>query len=242
MNQPHKWYQNNAAIVLFLILIFPIGLYLMWKYGTWSSKTKWIITGIVFSIIIIGGVTNNSEKKIPQTNQVNKQGSVVATSKPVQATLIPSPQPTRDPSKITYDDAKKALFLAGFGYKLNLEKVENMDKYIEFIDNGTGNIDLFGTKNNITMIRIDLNNSSIDKHLVDLPSLLDEIVQDKGVAKIWLVTQIQSFLTTQGEYFEETSLYFHEAKKVFDNKDVWIMYSKSSTSDYKTSTLEIKIK
>jgi hypothetical protein len=242
MDQPHKWYQNSTAIILFLVLFFPVGLYLMWKYGKWSSKTKWIITGIVFFVLIIGGSTNNSEKKIPQSNQVNKQEPVNITSKAVQTTSIPSPQPTRDQNKITYDDARKALLLAGLDYKLNLEKVENTDKYMGFIDNGTGNINLFGTKDNITDITINLNKSSIDKHLVDLPSLLDEIVQDKGVAKIWLATQIQSFLITQGEYFEETGLYFHEAKKVFDNKDVWIMYSKSSTSDYKTSTLEIKIK
>jgi len=44
----------NFSIIFLLIFFFPVGLFLMWKYTDWSKKTKWIVTGIIASIIIIG--------------------------------------------------------------------------------------------------------------------------------------------------------------------------------------------
>lgn len=35
-----KWYQKTTGIIVFLIIFFPVGLYLMWKYAGWNKKIK----------------------------------------------------------------------------------------------------------------------------------------------------------------------------------------------------------
>jgi len=34
---------HNGLIVLSLVFLFPLGLFLMWKYATWRSETKWCV-------------------------------------------------------------------------------------------------------------------------------------------------------------------------------------------------------
>jgi hypothetical protein len=46
-----KWYNKPTFVIIFLILFFPIGLYLMWKNKMWSNKVRW---GITIFIAIIG--------------------------------------------------------------------------------------------------------------------------------------------------------------------------------------------
>ncbi len=41
-----KWYQTTGGIILFLLLFFPVGLYLMWKHATWNKTAKWIVTAV----------------------------------------------------------------------------------------------------------------------------------------------------------------------------------------------------
>lgn len=50
----NKWYQKSWAIVLFLIIFFPVGLYLMWKHSGWSKLVKIIITAFFAFILIFG--------------------------------------------------------------------------------------------------------------------------------------------------------------------------------------------
>ncbi len=35
-----KWYQKTGWIIALLILIFPVGLFLMWKYTNWKKTGK----------------------------------------------------------------------------------------------------------------------------------------------------------------------------------------------------------
>lgn len=63
MNQ--KWYEKNLAIILLLILFFPVGLFLMWKYSRWNVVAK-IVISIFFGIALIanmgsGGKTASTE-------------------------------------------------------------------------------------------------------------------------------------------------------------------------------------
>lgn len=47
------WYKRNTGIILMLILFFPVGLYLMWRYATWHMVAKIIVTvGFIVAIII----------------------------------------------------------------------------------------------------------------------------------------------------------------------------------------------
>ena len=58
-----RWYQKSWAIILFLIIFFPVGLYLMWRYADWSKLTKIIITAILAFLLIFSG--NSEEGDIP---------------------------------------------------------------------------------------------------------------------------------------------------------------------------------
>lgn len=49
--EPQKWYQKTFGIILLLIFFFPIGLYLMWRYGKWNKTVKIVVTA---ALVIIG--------------------------------------------------------------------------------------------------------------------------------------------------------------------------------------------
>ncbi len=45
---PSRWYRSDVGIVLLLLTIWPIGVYLMWRYAPWSQRLKrGISVGIV---------------------------------------------------------------------------------------------------------------------------------------------------------------------------------------------------
>ena len=58
-DQSLKYYEKPTIIILMLCLIFPVGLYFMWKSEIWSKKTRWIIT-IIISLFLILGQTSTS--------------------------------------------------------------------------------------------------------------------------------------------------------------------------------------
>lgn len=43
-NQKKKWYEKNKWIIFWLIIFFPVGLFLMWKYSGWKKIVKSIIS------------------------------------------------------------------------------------------------------------------------------------------------------------------------------------------------------
>lgn len=54
-----KWYQKQTGIIILLIILFPIGLYQMWKNNLWSKKTRWIVT---IALIVLIGLGQNGKK------------------------------------------------------------------------------------------------------------------------------------------------------------------------------------
>ncbi|MBT5775650.1 MAG: hypothetical protein HOH95_14880, partial [Dehalococcoidia bacterium] len=40
------WYQRPIWIVVLLIVLFPVGLFLMWRYADWQPRTKKIVTSL----------------------------------------------------------------------------------------------------------------------------------------------------------------------------------------------------
>ncbi len=50
------WWGTEMAIAWALILFFPLGLALMWRYATWRRGVKWAWTlaGVVVALAIIG--------------------------------------------------------------------------------------------------------------------------------------------------------------------------------------------
>jgi hypothetical protein len=76
MEQNKKWYQKTPWIIALIIIFFPVGLYLMWKYASWNPKIKWVVSGFFAFIFLINLVTGD-----------NKQGSGDNVSKAVQPTV-----------------------------------------------------------------------------------------------------------------------------------------------------------
>lgn len=61
-----KWYQKPEGVFVLLILLFPVGLYQMWKNELWTKKQRWIITGVILVSVFLynrdnsGGLSNDA--------------------------------------------------------------------------------------------------------------------------------------------------------------------------------------
>lgn len=60
-----EWYKKTWVCIVFLIFIFPVGLFLLWNYhSNWKKSTKIILT-IVMGIFFVGVVGNALFKEYP---------------------------------------------------------------------------------------------------------------------------------------------------------------------------------
>lgn len=71
-----KWYQKPAWIIVLLVLFFPLGLFLMWKYTDWDKKIKIGITLLILFILMASRGGNN-KNIVTKTVPVN-EAKVVA--------------------------------------------------------------------------------------------------------------------------------------------------------------------
>jgi hypothetical protein len=74
-----KWYQSSGGTVVFLLLFFPFGLYLMWKYTNWAQGIKIGIT-VLLLLLTIGVGTSGGSKKPEQKIVESKPAEVAAKS------------------------------------------------------------------------------------------------------------------------------------------------------------------
>lgn len=94
-----KWYKTPVGIIALLILFFPAGLYLMWKYSGWNKTAKWIITGVFGFFILVSMISGDSSKTSTSTTQPTQ--TVQATQAPQEPTK--KPEPTKDTSQHELD-------------------------------------------------------------------------------------------------------------------------------------------
>lgn len=69
MSNNKEWYEKTTIIALLLMFVFPLGLYLMWKYANWKKWIKIVIS--VFMGFIVVSVLANPDSQ--QTKNTNKQ-------------------------------------------------------------------------------------------------------------------------------------------------------------------------
>ena len=81
METKKKWYQKTWGIFALLVLFFPAGLYLMWKYSGWKPVVKWIISGF-FALVILGGQSGSKSKTTSQPTPTPQATSTAPTSTP----------------------------------------------------------------------------------------------------------------------------------------------------------------
>lgn len=51
-----KWYEKTVWIIILLILFFPVGLYLMWRYTNWKKPAK-VIISVFIAFVVYSAVT-----------------------------------------------------------------------------------------------------------------------------------------------------------------------------------------
>jgi hypothetical protein len=63
-SSPNKdsWYKRTGWIIALLILFWPVGLYLMWKYTSWNRIVKLVITGL----LVLGGISTLAQGINPE--------------------------------------------------------------------------------------------------------------------------------------------------------------------------------
>lgn len=76
-----KWYETNVAIILALMVFFPIGLYLLWK-SDWDKRLKWGIS-IVLGLLVASQMFSVEEEK---NKELKKTSTNVAVKAPAAIT------------------------------------------------------------------------------------------------------------------------------------------------------------
>lgn len=135
MNE-NKWYQKSVFIVLFLVVFFPVGLYLLWKYTAWSKIVKWLVSvpfGIFWiftTIALFSGNPTPTQTQPATTTQTDKQQQVYTTTDGTLARKIEekvievlgAETNLKKPRVIGIDVEKyKAVDLQEYGYKADQE-------------------------------------------------------------------------------------------------------------------------
>src|SRR5687767_6382656 len=90
-----KWYHKPLGIVLLLIVFFPIGLYLMWRYANWTPRTKGIVTAVVVGLFGLISLVDTPEPQRTIATNTEPPRSTVIVANPTQ-TPAPSPIEKRE--------------------------------------------------------------------------------------------------------------------------------------------------
>lgn len=105
-DQPsHGWYWRNWFVVLALVLLFPLGLALMWlRRPAWELRVRWFTTAAVVGIwaLIIAASATASPRVTPAATVAAQSPTPSAVeaapiSTPV-LTTVPTPTPTATPA------------------------------------------------------------------------------------------------------------------------------------------------
>lgn len=78
-----KWYEKTWFTWLMLFIFAPIGIILLWKYRTYSSKIKTTVTVIFAFLFLISIATDKTDKQIEQTPQQTITTETVTESQDV---------------------------------------------------------------------------------------------------------------------------------------------------------------
>ena len=78
-----EFYEKDWFIILMLIVFFPVGLFLMWKYSKWHKTAK-IIISVFFAVMVIFS-NGSKESKNVETKNTNAEVETVDKTKDANA-------------------------------------------------------------------------------------------------------------------------------------------------------------
>ena len=88
-----RWWQREPAIAWGLVLFFPIGLLLMWKYAPWRTSVKLGWTAAFAALVVVVAVTGSSGGgKTPSSAAAQR---TAGTPQATQSTTHPTTETTR---------------------------------------------------------------------------------------------------------------------------------------------------
>lgn len=102
-----KWYQKSWGIGILLLCVFPVGAYLLWKYGEFNTKTKKFLTGIfavVFLFVLFGG-GDDEQKPVQETVAQTEQQPIQEEKKEIP----PQVQSVMDSTNVDEAEAEKIV-------------------------------------------------------------------------------------------------------------------------------------
>ena len=114
-----KFYEKTWFIILMLIFIFPLGLFLMWKYASWNKVAKIILT-VILSILFIIGIsgsagnenTKNIDKSKTKQEQQIDQNTQQETKTEEKESEVKKEESNKE-TQITLSDDEIVTFLNG---------------------------------------------------------------------------------------------------------------------------------
>lgn len=117
-----KWYRTNTGIIALIILIFPVGLYLMWKHTNWAKWLKITLStffGLVALMVVIAAL--NPQPYISVDNLNNGRISTDSASYTVTGSL----SGIVDGVKVTVNDQEAERDGSKFSATLQLKDGDN---------------------------------------------------------------------------------------------------------------------
>lgn len=156
-----KWYQKAWFTWLMLLFITPVGIILLWKYRTYSSKVKFGVT-VVFAFLFLAGLTADKQ-------QTNKE----IASEPTQQIEQVKQEEPKQPDKQLAPEIQTIIDVTNMneGQAQNLNNILlqcGIDKYSIHADSSMDNLHglneksyIIGYKNKPEIIMLLLPDNSI---------------------------------------------------------------------------------
>lgn len=126
MQKPNKWYLSTPAVIAWIFLFFPVGIFLMWKYTSWHKGIKWAITAWIMILLVIAAAQPNEPV---DDKQSNKQMQTQPESKPAKQ---------EEPPKQEAESTKKPLTTIEKLWAANDDVLKSRDNIDIAFDASTG--------------------------------------------------------------------------------------------------------
>ena len=122
------WYDKKGLVILLFILIFPVGLYGVWKSKSFGTAWKWGLT--IFAMFCLVVYMGEKDKGTFKSYQNNNNSNVTQSAPP--ASVQPVKEPTIEELIIkakSNEEFCKKLFKSGISYKIPHDILDKLDDY-----------------------------------------------------------------------------------------------------------------